>query len=97
MSEFTGAVLYGQVQKLNTICEAVRRNNRKVREGIADLPGLKLRKSADTEGDLGMTVFLTMETKQRRDKFLRALRAEGINASPPGGSVVLPRSGSKTN
>jgi len=91
MNEFTGAVLFGQVQKLDAISKAVRNNNRKVREGIADLPGLKLRKSADTEGDLGMTIFLTMETKQRRDNFLRALRAEGISASPPGGSVVLPR------
>ena len=62
-----------------------------MREGIADLPGLKLRKSADTESDLGMTLFLTMETKERRDKFLRALHAEGISASPPGDSVVLPR------
>ncbi len=91
MSEFTGAVLYGQLQKLNTICEAVRRNNRKVREGIADLPGLKLRKSADVEGDLGATVFLVWETKELRDKFLRALRAEGVGGSPPGGSAVLPR------
>jgi len=93
MNEFTGAVLYGQVQKLDTIVTSLRANNRKVREGIADLPGLKLRKSADVDGDLGVTVFLTWESRERRDKFLRALRAEGIAASGPGGSVVLPRDG----
>jgi dTDP-4-amino-4,6-dideoxygalactose transaminase len=90
MNEFTGAVLKGQVQKLETICERLRSNARKVRQGIADLPGLKLRKTADQEGDLGVTVFLDHGTRQRCERFLRALRAEGIGASGPGGSVILP-------
>ena len=90
MNEFTGAVLKGQLQKLETICGGLRRSARKVREGIADLPGLKLRKTPDQEGDLGVTVFLDHGTRQRRDQFLRALRAEGIAASGPGGSVILP-------
>ncbi len=37
-----------------------------------------------------MTVFLDMGTSKRRDQFLRALRAEGIFATGPGGSVILP-------
>ena len=90
MSEFTGAVLKGQLQKLDTICKGLRKNARKVREGIADLPGLKLRKTPDQEGDLGVTVFLDHGTRERRDRFLRALRAEGIHASGPSGSVILP-------
>ena len=90
MNEFTGAVLKGQVQKLETICSRLRANARKVREGIADLPGLKLRKTAAQEGDLGVTVFLDHGTRQRRDRFLRAMRAEGVHASGPGGSVILP-------
>jgi 8-amino-3,8-dideoxy-alpha-D-manno-octulosonate transaminase len=90
MNEFTGAVLKGQLQKLETICARLRGAARKVREAIADLPGLKLRKSADPEGDLGSVVFLDLGTKRRRDKFLRAMAAEGVPASPPGGSVILP-------
>ncbi|NQU19904.1 MAG: DegT/DnrJ/EryC1/StrS family aminotransferase [Candidatus Nealsonbacteria bacterium] len=90
MNEFTGAVLKGQVQKLATICSGLRTNSRKVREDIADLPGLKLRKTNDLDGDLGVTVFLDHGTRKRRDRFLRALRAEGIAASGPGGSVILP-------
>ena len=90
MNEFTGAVLKGQVQKLETICSRLRANAQKVCQGIADLPGLKLRKTADREGDLGVTVFLDHGTRERRDQFLRALRAEGISASGPGGSVILP-------
>ena len=90
MSEFTGAVLKGQLQKLETICSRLRAGAKKVRDGIADLPGIKTRKMADPEGDLGVTVFLDHGDRQRRDKFLRALRAEGIGASGPGGSVILP-------
>jgi 8-amino-3,8-dideoxy-alpha-D-manno-octulosonate transaminase len=90
MNEFTGAVLKGQVQKLPTICERVRANAKKIRDGIADLPGLRMRKTGCQEGDLGVTVFLDHGTRERRDKFLRALRAEGIASSGPGGSVILP-------
>jgi 8-amino-3,8-dideoxy-alpha-D-manno-octulosonate transaminase len=90
MNEFTGAVLKGQLQKLDTITGRLRPNAKKVREGIADLPGIKMRKIADPEGDLGSTVFVDLGTHQRRDYFLRALRAEGIGASGPGGSAILP-------
>ncbi len=90
MNEFTGAVLRGQLKKLETICDSLRKNSRKVREAIADLPGLKLRKTPDLEGDLGVGVFLDWGTQERRDKFLRAMSAEGISASAPGGSVILP-------
>ncbi|MFO7904887.1 MAG: DegT/DnrJ/EryC1/StrS family aminotransferase, partial [Pirellulaceae bacterium] len=90
MSEFTAAVLRGQLQKLETICGALRANAKKVREGIADLPGLKLRKSGDIEGDLGMRVFLDMGNRERRDRFLRAVRAEGLSAAGPAGSAILP-------
>jgi len=90
MNEFTGAVLKGQLQKLDTICSGLRKNYRKVREGIVDLPGIKLRKTPDVNGDLGVGVFIDMKNRQRRDNFLRAMRAEGISARGPGGSVILP-------
>jgi 8-amino-3,8-dideoxy-alpha-D-manno-octulosonate transaminase len=90
MNEFTGAVLKGQVQKLGTICSRLRANARKVREGIADLPAVKLRKSPDVEGDLGSTIFLVFETRSRCDRFKRAMAAEGVPAHGPGGSAILP-------
>ncbi len=90
MNEFTGAVLKGQLKKLEIICGGLRKNAHKVREGIADLPGLKLRKTPDLEGDLGVGVFLEFNSRQQRDHYLRAMRAEGVSASPPGGSVILP-------
>lgn len=93
MNEFTGAVLKAQLTKLETICERVRKNNRTVREGIADLPGIKFRKWPDVEGDIGVGVFLDLGNRERRDRFLRALRAEGIAAGGPAGSVILPIDG----
>ncbi|NUQ62734.1 MAG: DegT/DnrJ/EryC1/StrS family aminotransferase [Pirellulales bacterium] len=92
MSEFTGAVLYGQLQKLETICKGVRDSARKVREAIADVPGLKQRKSPDIEGDLGMGVFVDLGNARDRTRYMRAMAAEGVPASPPGGSVILPTS-----
>jgi hypothetical protein len=82
--------LRGQLRKLETICGALRANAKKVRQGIADLPGLKLRKSGDIEGDLGMRIFLDLGNPKRRDYFLRAMRAEGVSAAGPSGCVILP-------
>ncbi len=90
MNEFTGAVLKGQLTEAGDDLQAGARNSRKVREGIADLPGLKLRKTPDVEGDIGVAVFLEFDSNERRDHFLRAMRAEGIGSSGPGGSAVLP-------
>jgi len=90
MSEFTGAVLKAQLEKLETICSRLRENARFVRENIADLPGIKLRKSPDIEGDIGYAVYIDLGNRQNRDRFLRALRAEGIAAVGPVGSVILP-------
>ena len=90
MNEFTGAVLKGQLTKLETICKRVRANSRMVREGIASLPGLKLRKTPDVEGDIGVGVFVEFDSNERRDNYLRAMRAENIGASGPAGSAVLP-------
>lgn len=90
MNEFTGAVLKAQLGKLETICRLLRQNAKTVRDGIADLPGLKLRKTGDLEGDIGVGVFIDLGTRQRRDRFLRALRAEGIAANGPAGSAILP-------
>ena len=42
---------------------------------------------------MGVGVFLDLGTSERRDKFISALDAEGISASPPGGSAVLPTDG----
>lgn len=90
MSEFTGGVLLAQLRKLDRIVDAVRGNAGRVYEGIADLPGLKLRLRPDPAGETGAGVFLDFGTKERCDRFVARMKAENVMASKPGGSVVLP-------
>lgn len=90
MTEFTGAVLMSQVRKLDRIVGDIRAVARRVYQGIADLPGLKTRLLPDPAGELGVGVYLDLGSKEARDLFLKAMRAENVPASPPSGSVVLP-------
>lgn len=90
MNEMTGAVMCAQLGKLETILGNFRRNSRYVRQQIQDLPGLEMRHIPDPEGEIGLSVALILKSKERRDRFVNALRAENIPASPPSGSLVLP-------
>lgn len=90
MSEFTGGVLLAQTRKLDRIVGGVRAAAKRVYEGIADLPGIRLRHRPDPDGEIGVGVFLGFQSQDRRDLYMTALRKEGVRSSPPGGSVILP-------
>ena len=90
MNEFSGGVLLAQLRKLDLIVGSVRANARRVYEGIRDLPGVKFRKLPDPEGELGAGVFIEFASKPQCDKFMAAMRAEGVPVSRPSGSVTLP-------
>jgi 8-amino-3,8-dideoxy-alpha-D-manno-octulosonate transaminase len=90
LNEFSGGVLLAQLRKLDRIVEDIRGNSRRVYAGIQDLPGLRLRRQPDPEGQLGSAVFAGFDTKAQRDRFVEAMKAENVPAQPPGGSVVLP-------
>lgn len=90
MSEFTAAVMLAQLRKLDGIIAAARANAELVYAGIRDLPGLRLRKRPDPAGELGSHVFIEFATKEQRERYMEAMRAENVPAGPPGGSVILP-------
>ena len=90
MSEFTGGVMLVQLRKLDRIIGAARANAALVYEGIRDLPGLRPRLRPDPAGDLGSPVFIGFESKEQRERYTAAMRAENVPAGPPGGSVILP-------
>jgi 8-amino-3,8-dideoxy-alpha-D-manno-octulosonate transaminase len=90
MNEFTGGVLLAQMSKLDTIVAALRSHARRIYEGIGGLPGIRLRHRPDLQGDLGSVVGLQFQSKERRDRFLKAMHDENLPANPPFGSVVLP-------
>jgi 8-amino-3,8-dideoxy-alpha-D-manno-octulosonate transaminase len=91
MNEMTGAVMRAQLRKLETIVGRHRQNARFVRERIEKLPGVKLRRSNDQEGDLGWTVDILLPDMRTRNRFSAAMTAEKIPMGAPSGSVPLPR------
>ncbi len=90
MSEFTGGVMLAQIRKLDGIIRSARANAAQVYDRLRDLPGIRFRKRPDPAGELGASVFLGFASKAQRDKYMAAMRAENVPASPPGGSVILP-------
>jgi len=90
MNEFSGGVLLAQVRKLDMIIGDVRRNAHRVYRGIRDLPATRLRRLPDPDGELGTGIFLGFPSKEARDRYAQAMKAEGVPVSPPAGSVILP-------
>ncbi len=90
MSEFTGGVMLAQLRKLDTIVNAVRSNAKHVYEGIRDLPGIRFRHLPDPAGDMGTGVFIRFDNREKCSRFMKAMDAENVPVSLPGGSVVLP-------
>jgi 8-amino-3,8-dideoxy-alpha-D-manno-octulosonate transaminase len=90
MNEFSGGVLLAQLRKLDTIIGDVRRNARRVYDGISDVPATHLRHLPDPEGELGTGIFLGFRTKEARDRYVQAMKAEGVPVMAPAGSVILP-------
>ncbi len=90
MSEFTGGVMLEQIRKLDRIIAGARANAERVRAGIQDLPGIRFRKEPDPKGAIGDSVYIEFATKNQRDRFLEAMKAENVPARPPAGSVILP-------
>ena len=90
MSEFTGGVMDAQLAKLDMIVAALRENGRRVYEGLRDLPDAHYRHAPDPDGDLKERIFLGFPSRQHRDNYMKAMRAENIPTGPPSGSAILP-------
>jgi 8-amino-3,8-dideoxy-alpha-D-manno-octulosonate transaminase len=90
MNEFTGGVLLAQMRKLDTIVGDVRRNASRVYDGVRGMPGLKLRRLPDPAGELGTGIFVEFRSKEDRERYAAAMKAEGVPVNSPTGSVILP-------
>ena len=90
MNEMTGAVLRGQLRKLEILLARHRQNARFVRERIQTLAGVRLRHSHDPEGELGWTVDMLLPDRKTRDRFVTAMRAENVPMGPPSAATPLP-------
>jgi 8-amino-3,8-dideoxy-alpha-D-manno-octulosonate transaminase len=90
MTEFCGGVMLEQIRKLDSILGRARETAARIKAGVQDLPGIKLRKEPDPEGCTGDSIYLEFASKRQRDQFMRAMEAENVPARPPAGSVILP-------
>ncbi|HMJ63280.1 MAG TPA: DegT/DnrJ/EryC1/StrS family aminotransferase [Bryobacteraceae bacterium] len=90
MNEMTGAVMRGQLRKIETILARHRRNASYVRAGLQELRGFKMRRSNDLEGETGWTVDAMLPDKQKRDRFVKVMNAENVAMAPPSAATPLP-------
>ncbi len=90
MSEFTGGVLLAQTRKLGEIVKGCRTAAGRIYQGLSDLSGVQFRRRPDPAGEIGVGVFVRFKSKDQRDRYLSALRSQGVAAGPPSGSVILP-------
>jgi 8-amino-3,8-dideoxy-alpha-D-manno-octulosonate transaminase len=92
MNEMTGAVMRGQLRKLDNILARHQRNARYVKDAIRSLPGIKLRHTHDAEGETGWTVDLLLPDRKTRDRFITAMSAENVPMTLPTAATPLPPS-----
>ena len=86
MSELAGAMALAQMRKLPAITGAMRHAKWKIRNALADLPGLQLRTIIDPAGDSGPFMLFTLANEAMARRFVDAVRAEGIRG--PDGSLA---------
>lgn len=88
MNELTGAVMLVQLEKREAILKTMRSYSRQIKESIDNIPGIKLRRMNDPEGDVGVCVMFTAATREKAIEISNALRAEGIKAGTMGSKDV---------
>ena len=57
---------------------------------FAICPAVQPRHLPDPQGELGTGIFLGFRTKEERQRYADAMKAEGVPVAGPGGSVILP-------
>ncbi|MDQ0317621.1 DegT/DnrJ/EryC1/StrS family aminotransferase [Amorphus orientalis] len=88
MSELAGAMALAQMRKLTKITGSMRDSKWRIRRALADVPGLAFRDVPDPDGDTGPFLLMILPDTDMPDRFVAALRAEGI-AGPDGSLACL--------
>lgn len=88
MSELAGAMALAQMRKLPSITAAMRGSKWRIRERLADLRGIEFRHVLDPAGDTGPFLLMLLPDGELAQRFVDALRAEGI-AGPPGSLACI--------
>jgi 8-amino-3,8-dideoxy-alpha-D-manno-octulosonate transaminase len=81
MSELAGAVMLAQFNRLDSLLERMRRNQKRIIEKISDTKGIKVRPVNDAEGDTAICLIFYLDDTAKVQKFVEALKAEGVGAT----------------
>jgi 8-amino-3,8-dideoxy-alpha-D-manno-octulosonate transaminase len=88
MSEMTGALMLVQLEKRAAIIDGLINATGKINAALKEIPGVKVRRFNDPEGDTGVSVMFTLETREKAVNVAEALKAEGLDAGTMGDSSV---------
>jgi dTDP-4-amino-4,6-dideoxygalactose transaminase len=80
MSELCGAVALAQFRKMDAIVRRMRENKRRIKDRIEGIRGLDFREVTDEKGDVSVCLILYLPEAGRVEEFVKALRAEGVEA-----------------
>ena len=80
MSELAGAVALVQLRKLDGLLAGMRRNKKRIKDQIADLP-ITFRRLNDAEGDTAIALIFYLPESSITARFAEALQAEGVGAA----------------
>ena len=81
MSELIGAVMLAQLDRLDSLLESMRKNQKRIISQIKDTKGIKVRPRYDEDGDTGICLMFYLDDKDKVEGFVEALQAEGVACS----------------
>jgi dTDP-4-amino-4,6-dideoxygalactose transaminase len=86
--ELTAAVAVAQMRKLPDVVAKLRATQQEIVQALGAVDGLRLRDVPDPSGDCGVSVIMTLASPAACERFVAALRAEGIRGNE-GSSAFL--------
>ena len=81
MNEITGAIALAQLRKLDNLLATLRRNKRRLRAGIPDLPGVSYRRLNDPDGECATLLTVIFDDPGAADAVAATLGGNTLAAS----------------
>jgi dTDP-4-amino-4,6-dideoxygalactose transaminase len=86
MTELQAAVMVAQLRKFDRLKAHCRQMQAKIIDGIADLPGLTMRRNPDPAGDTALELYIVMPNIEKADQLRGKLDALNVNCRKTTGS-----------
>jgi 8-amino-3,8-dideoxy-alpha-D-manno-octulosonate transaminase len=83
-AELLAAVMLAQLDKLDKIASAMRRNKYALKKRLSAIPGLSFRKIIDPDGDTGAFMLMIWKDRQTCLRMVEQTRNAGVRCGPSG-------------